>query len=117
MSNSQAQQDKFIINVLKGKENGYFLEIGSNDPVHINNTWVLEKYLNWEGIMIEYSNEWIEDYKRIRNKSKHVIMDATLIDYKELLRDFPKNIDYLQIDIEAHTGATIKTLESFDFGR
>ena len=114
MSNSQAQQDKFIINVLKGKKNGYFLEIGSNDPVYTNNTWILEEYFNWKGIMIEYSNEWIDDYKMIRNKSKHVIMDATLIDYKGLLRDSPKNIDYLQIDIDADTGSTIKTLEKLD---
>ena len=34
---SQACQDKFIVNVLKEKRDGFFLEIGSNDPIVINN--------------------------------------------------------------------------------
>jgi hypothetical protein len=29
----QANQDKFVLNVLKEKRNGYFLEIGSNHPI------------------------------------------------------------------------------------
>jgi hypothetical protein len=112
--NSQAGQDKFIINILKGKKNGYFLEIGSNEPIHINNTISLEKIFCWKGIMIEYSDEWLQDYKKIRENSIHIIKDATLIDYKELLKNSPKNIDYLQIDIEASNGSTIKTLEKLD---
>ena len=39
----QAQQDKFVLNVLNEKKNGYFLEIGSNHPININNTYLLEK--------------------------------------------------------------------------
>ena len=46
----QAEQDKFVLNMLNNKENGYFLEIGSNDPIHINNTYILEKDYNWKGI-------------------------------------------------------------------
>jgi len=111
---SQAGQDKFIINILNGKHNGYFLEIGSNDPIQWNNTFLLEKKFKWKGIMIEYSDNWINNYKTIRKNSKHIIKDATLIDYKELLKNSPKNIDYLQIDIDAHTGTTIKTLEKLD---
>ena len=41
MYKSQAGQDKFIINILKGKKNGYFLEIGSNHPIYINNTCMI----------------------------------------------------------------------------
>jgi hypothetical protein len=33
---SQAYQDLFVINTLNNKQNGYFLEIGSNDPVNGN---------------------------------------------------------------------------------
>ena len=40
---SQACQDKFIVNVLKGKRDGFFLEIGGGDPIITNNTYTLEK--------------------------------------------------------------------------
>lgn len=112
--NSQAGQDKFIINVLNGKKNGYFIEIGSHDPIHINNTYILENLFLWKGIMIEYNNKWLKDYKKLRKNSKHVIQDATKIDYKNLLKDYPKHIDYLQVDVEARNGSTIKTLEKLD---
>jgi len=46
MYNGQAEQDKFILNVLKEKKDGFFLEIGSNHPININNTFVLETKYN-----------------------------------------------------------------------
>jgi hypothetical protein len=114
--NSQAEQDKFILQVLKGKQNGYFLEIGSNHPIHINNTYLLEKKYNWKGIMIEYDYTWLSSYKEHRPNSIHVINDATMIDYKNLLdsHTMPLNMDYLQIDLEADNGSTIKTLEKLN---
>ena len=59
MFNGQAGQDKFVINILKEKCNGFFLEIGSNDPIEINNSYILEKKYNWKGIMIEYDKNKI----------------------------------------------------------
>ena len=66
MSNyiGQAQQDKFVLKILKEKKDGYFLEIGSNDPVNINNTYVLEKNYNWKGIMVEYDASFLSSYKK-----------------------------------------------------
>ena len=49
----QAEQDKFVLNVLKFKKNGYFLEVGSWDAAWINNTFVLETEHDWHGIMVE----------------------------------------------------------------
>lgn len=45
----QAQQDKFVLNVLKDKRNGYFLEIGSNHPIHINNSYFIGIKIRLEG--------------------------------------------------------------------
>ena len=81
---SQAGQDQFIINVLKGKRNGYFLEIGSNHPSYINNTYKLEKEYDWKGIMIDYKDTYLDLYKSERPNSVHVIQDAREIDYKKL---------------------------------
>jgi len=114
MYTGQAGQDRFVVNILKGKMNGYFLEIGSNSPVNISNTFILEKRFNWKGIMIEYDPMWLPSYKAIRKNSKHVIKDATKIDYKKLLENSPKDIDYLQVDVEAENGSTIETLEKLD---
>ena len=112
----QAEQDKFVLNILKQKKNGYFLEIGSNHPIHINNTYLLEIKYNWNGIMIEYDESFLDLYKNHRPNSIHIINDATTLDYKNLFEtnNVPLSIDYLQIDLEANNGSTIKTLEKLD---
>ena len=111
--NGQVLQDKFVVSVLKNKQNGYFLEIGSNHPQLINNTYVLEKELNWKGIMVEYDQSWIPLYKLERPNSSYIINDATQINYNEILKqnNAPKNIDYLQVDLEVCNRSTLTTLE------
>lgn len=114
--NGQAEQDKFVLNVMKHKQNGYFLEIGSYDPVHINNSYILESSYNWKGIMIEYDAYHFPAYKTHRPNSVHVHSDATKVDYKALFEsnNVPNHIDYLQIDLEADMGTTISALEKLD---
>ena len=112
----QAQQDKFTLHVLKQKRDGFFVEIGSNHPITINNTYLLESQYNWKGIMVEYEALFLPLYKEYRPNSIHVINNATQIDYKTLFEtnNVPKSIDYLQIDLEANNGSTIQTLEKLD---
>ena len=112
----QSNQDKFILNILKEKKNGYFLEIGSNHPININNTYLLENEYNWKGIMIEYNDSFLQLYKQLRPNSIHVINDATNIDYKNLfeINNVPSIIDYLQIDLEVSNGSTLSTLQKLD---
>ena len=114
--NGQVGQDNFVLSVLKKKKNGYFIEIGSNDPIKINNTYILEKNYNWKGIMVEYDNLWLSSYKEQRPNSVHIIEDATLIDYKALfeVNKVPINVDYLQIDLDVCNRSTLTTLELFD---
>lgn len=111
--NGQVLQDKFVTSVLNRKENGFFLEIGSNEPKNINNTYVLEKNLNWKGIMVEYNHNYLPKYIKERPNSIYVINDATKVDYYKLFieNNVPKNIDYLQIDLEVSNRSTLTTLE------
>ena len=51
---SQSSQDIFVRALTNNKYNGTFLEIGSNDPITHNNTYVLENENNYKGIMVEY---------------------------------------------------------------
>jgi hypothetical protein len=110
---SQSAQDQFVLKVLDYKPNGYFLEIGSNHPININNSYLLEKEYQWNGLMVEYDRSFEELYKTYRT-SKYVIKDARQVNYIELMADFPKNMDYLQIDLEVTNGSTIETLEVLD---
>ena len=50
MFNGQAGQDKYVLTMLKNKTNGVFLEIGSNHPIKINNSYLLESKYDWKGI-------------------------------------------------------------------
>ena len=90
----QAQQDKFVLNILKEKRNGYFLEIGSNHPININNTYLLETKYDWKGIMIEYNKSFLDLYKIHRPNSIHIMNDATTIDYKDVFEKTIKAPDY-----------------------
>ena len=112
----QANQDKFVLNILKEKRNGYFLEIGSNHPVNINNTYLLEKTYDWKGIMVEYDNSYLSLYKEYRQNSIHIINDATITDFKTIFEtnNMPLSFDYLQIDLEVNNGSTLKTLQNLD---
>ena len=115
-SYSQAAQDIFCLKMLDYKRDGVFVEIGSNDPIFNNNTFLFESEYNWRGMMVEYNPQYLESYKRIRPNSIHVINDATQIDYAKLFKDnnFPENIDFLQIDLEVVNRSTLTTLEIFD---
>ncbi len=50
---SQWGQDEFVVSVLKGKRNGYFVDIGAYDGITISNTYYLEKELDWKGLCVE----------------------------------------------------------------
>jgi hypothetical protein len=116
MYNGQACQDKYILNVLKNKTNGYFLEIGSNHPILISNTYLLEKEYNWKGVMVEYEASFLPLYKQHRPNSIPCIHDATTLDYKTIFEDnnIPLCLDYLQIDLEVSNGSTVKTLQKLN---
>lgn len=112
-SNSQACQDLFVLEMLKGKRNGTFLEIGANSATENSNSVVLETDFDWRGLLVEYDRSFEREYRQLR-KSPYIIADARSVDYKDRLKDFPANIDYLQIDLEAENRSTLDVLEKLD---
>ena len=109
----QVYQDKFIASVLNNKTDGYFLELGANHYKKLSNTYSLEKHLNWKGIMVDCVESFLPFYQLTRTNSIPVINDATQINYLELLNqnNFPKNMDYLQIDLNVTDRTNLTTLE------
>jgi hypothetical protein len=95
----------------QGKQNGCFVEIGSNHPITHNNSYLLESKYNWKGLMVEYDNSFEESYKTQRKNSIYVISDARTVNYKAILdtNQFPKQIDYLQLDLDVDNRSTLDT--------
>lgn len=116
-SEGQALQDMFIISLLNGKENGTYLEIGAQEPVFQNNTYILEKYFNWKGVSIEIKKDLCDMFKSQRS-NKILCEDATQSDYSNILFNNPyeesRTIDYLQIDCEP-SKTTFEILLSIPF--
>ena len=99
--NGQAGQDSFVLNFLNEKRNGWYVEVGSNDPVLYNNTYLLETEYDWQGVGFEWDQDLSNMYNSVR-KNKCITADATKFNYLKYFQDnnFPKQIDYLQLDIE-----------------
>jgi hypothetical protein len=112
-SYSQSSQDIFVRILTNNKKNGTFLEIGSNDPIIHNNTYVLEIENQYKGIMVEYDKSFEQLYKNHRPNSIHILNDAQKVNYREILdnNNFPTVIDYLQIDLDVDNRSTLNTLE------
>lgn len=97
----QVFQDMFVLSMLDGKSNGTYIEIGSADPLHGNNTYLLETQYNWTGVGIEYDSRYTDNYNSIR-KNKSILVNALDVDYNSLIRSVTETdtIDYLQLDCE-----------------
>ena len=55
MNYSQNNEQEIIINLFKGKRNGTFCDIGSNDGVTLSNTFALANNYGWTGLLVEAS--------------------------------------------------------------
>jgi FkbM family methyltransferase len=63
---SQTGEDIIIASILD-KKNGFYVEVGCNEPIRLSNTFSL--YLNnWRGILIDANEDLIKKCKKIRPK-------------------------------------------------
>lgn len=100
MTHSITQQESFILNVLNKKRNGYYVELGAYHSSDGSNTYTLEKEYDWKGVSFEIKEEWRKEFQD--NRSNPCMGDALDFNYISYFEenDFPKQIDYLQIDID-----------------
>jgi len=77
---SQFGQDQFLDQELFGGAEGlFFVEIGSADPVQINNTYFLETQRGWRGLLIEARPSACE---QLRSQRASEVINACVADQK-----------------------------------
>ena len=128
---SQADQDKWVCEILNYKKNGIFVDIGAYDGIQTSNSYYLEKELGWKGICIEPN---IRAYNSLILNRSSINLNVALSDYngqclfqedkitsntgnsticKTLQTVLEENfistqIDYLSIDVEGHEYIILK---------
>ena len=109
---SQSFQDMFVLTMLNGKKNGVYVEVGADQPRVISNTFLLESEFDWSGASFELDGDKVIYFNTIR-RNKCICADASTYDYKFLFdeRNYPKQIDYLQLDIDPAEG-TLNALKA-----
>lgn len=102
-STSDLGQESYVLTILKEKQNGYYVELGSGDPITGSNTLLLERGFGWKGVALETDENLVKKYNNER-KNECVLANALTFDYEAYFKnnEFPEEIDYLQIDIDGH---------------
>ena len=95
-----SSQERFVLDVTKNKQNGHYVELGAFHSSEGSNTFYLEKDYNLQGVSFEITEERKSEFNS--NRRNPCMGDALKFDYRAYfeMNHFPKQIDYLQIDID-----------------
>jgi hypothetical protein len=99
--NSRSAQEDFVLSVLGNKKGGYYVELGAFHSKNGSNTNRLENEFDWKGVSFEIKDELKKEFNE--NRSNPCMGDALDFNYISYFEEnnFPKQIDYLQVDIDA----------------
>ena len=94
-------QERFVTELLKEKKNGHYVELGGYHSTQGSNTYYLEQDYDWSGVTFEINDEKKAEINA--NRKNPCFGDALNFDYIKHFEEnnFPKQIDYLQVDIDA----------------
>lgn len=73
----QIAQDFWVFaEAFKGMTDGYFIDIGAHNGVHLSNTYALETFFGWKGLLIEANpNSYSELVKNRKQKCLNICLD------------------------------------------
>ena len=80
---SETQNTRWVLESLQNKKNGYFIDIGCNQPKDGNNTYVLEKNFAWNGIVVEPNAQHFTDIQNMRTCTK--ILGRPIFDHNDFV--------------------------------
>ena len=72
--------EEFALDILDYKKNGYYVEMGSADPIKGNTTYRMENQFGWTGIGFDLDEEHAKNYNAVR-KNPCLVQDATKFNY------------------------------------
>ena len=76
-SYSQHEQDIWVVNKLKSKRNGFFVEAGAGNGIRLSNTYLLETEYEWDGICVEpFKPNFDQLVKNRKSKSVCCLLDG-----------------------------------------
>ena len=81
-STSQLSQDLFVSYFTELKKDGFFVEFGATDGITLSNTFIFEKYCNWNGILAEPLSTWHDNLF----KNRKCIIDKRCVFSKSNLK-------------------------------
>jgi FkbM family methyltransferase len=74
---SENYEEWFIRDFFNDRREGVFLDVGAHHHQNQNNTFFLEKELNWSGLAIDALEEFADGYKTHRPRTKFIAMFAS----------------------------------------
>jgi FkbM family methyltransferase len=89
-SKSQCYQDVLVLQALKYKRKGYFVDVGASDGEKFSNSWILEKIYGWNGILVEPAKTWHKPLHQNR---------GTTIDKRAIYKKSKERVDFHQVQI------------------
>lgn len=99
-NDNYSRQENFVLDLLKGKKNGHYVELGAFHSKECSNTYHLESDYGWSGVSFEIMPERLDEFNSNRvNPCYGDALTFNYIDYFEK-NNFPKQIDFLQVDID-----------------
>ena len=69
---SQAHQDEIVINLFRHRTSGYYIDLAANDAMELSNTYALERYFHWTGLLLEPNPIYWYNLSYYRRRS-HII--------------------------------------------
>ena len=101
MYKGNSSQEKFVTEIFNGKKNGVYVELGAFDSKLGSNTFYLESDYDWSGVSFEVLEDRKLEFQA--NRKNPCFGDALEFNYISYFENnnFPKQIDYLQVDIDA----------------
>lgn len=68
---SQEGEDRLLANIFRGKDSGFYVDVGAHHPYYLSNTHLFYKR-GWRGLNIDANPECISNFRRIRKQDINV---------------------------------------------
>ena len=91
---SQLYQDMFASFVIGDKSDKTFFEFGATNGIDLSNSYTLEKYLNWKGVLSAPSPQWHDELKKNRPDT-NIVSDCIWSESNKELNFFVSDVGVL----------------------